>query len=203
MQDTNPLDPFDPFDDFLNESDTNTKSLLINSSNSLSSIEIECLQKVSECIVEMRSIVRKNHEKQLSKSQLEFFHEALDACHNIPRVIAENHSLNEYGNTLDWLLKSNLESINTSLSTYRNAYYDIPELDEIKKTKISRIPYFVLGASVTTIVFSLIICFLYITDGFKPNYYKSNFEDLELPKYDVIYADPDPKYIEKEKEKEK
>lgn len=59
MQDTNSTNPFDDFDDFLNESDTNTKSLLINSSDSLSSIEIECLQKVSECIVEMRSIVRK------------------------------------------------------------------------------------------------------------------------------------------------
>lgn len=192
----------DLFSDLNEITDIKFDQLSLIENGNLSKIELESLHRVSECIIEMRSIIRnKTEESNLSTKQLDFFYEALDACHNIPRIIAENNNSLDKTNDLDWLLESNIKSINLAFTRYADSvYFELPELPEIKTSKL---PYIVLGVAVTTIVFSLIIIFLYLTDGFKPNYYKSNFENLELPKYEyeVSDAEPDPKFIEKEKEK--
>lgn len=180
----------------------------------LNSLEIECLNKVSECIIEMRAVIRFNlKDNKLTKRQLDFIYDSLDACHNIPRIISENHNNKTEKNNLDWLLERSLENATNILMEYKldkafqndSIDFDLIETLEInEKESFTKLPYVVLGAAISLIFMCILGAIFYIFGDYEIKHNSYSYQNLE---YLEEIATPDPKYknefLEQVKEYEK
>lgn len=130
------------------------------------------LQKVNLCLAIIKQINETNLNQKLNQNDIFFINDILLNCNHIQKIIITYNQLEDAEKTdgLNYLLEDIIKSIDSAIEQRANGDLYLSEIPDLEKkiTNNSQNPfYFLLGITVATIIFCLMVALFLVTDSYK------------------------------------